>query len=271
MISTSLSLSIEEFAFGLGLAGGAEAAAGLLASTVGELSDVERNARLTAASHSLLARGLLSFDAIKGQRTTLPEFEQLVGTVLHASTTIRATRFQKDRESVLTFFVDQTASRPVAVGSRIVDAVTIMLNMLKSRDDCIEAIAQFIEASSLPTLDLEKPTAVAGTELLDLLRKATPTDDLSAIRYLNEHNIAPDLAAQIVQQTRAATRRGSVLSLQTDAQSGNIDANIGFIFAMDAHSGWLFAIEPNSMNELHIFPATASAMARICRQILPEF
>ena len=119
---------------------------------------------------------------------------------------------------------------------------------------------------------------MTNTALLDMLNTAASSEvDEQAVRLLRDSNFESDLAQQIVRQVRAATARGSVLSIsgpQTNtnaAQDVGVIADVGFVFASGPSSGWLFAVEPDTTDALSIYPTTAGAVGKICTAFIAEF
>jgi|GEM_PF-5348998 len=263
-------LSIEEFAFALGTVGGTEAALGFMTSTLGALPDHDRTSRLTAASHSLLARGLIRYDAAANLRSTEPPFKRMLLGVLQAIATIRCTRVHAGQTDAQTVFV----SPGLAVSSQVINAVTITLDVVEHWAGCVTRIADFIQAQSDTPAE---PITLTPVTLLDALNAApSPEADGRAETVLRQANVDPELARRIVQQTRAATMRGSVLSMRAEdpglaAEQANLRADVGFLFSAGPSSGWLFAVEPDKADTVAVYPATAGAVERVCQTFIPKF
>ena len=99
-----LRLSVEELAFAIGAIGEAETAGAFLRVLLGTRCREEIDGRLLSASHSLIARGYLTFDLSEKERELDKQLAELVGVLAGCDFSIRCGRSVQDGEDVHSYF-----------------------------------------------------------------------------------------------------------------------------------------------------------------------
>jgi hypothetical protein len=261
-MSHNYRLSLEELAFALGVIGGVDVASAFLVTTLGKLKDDDLSGRLTAASHSLLARELMTIEQGKGKlEAGLAE----VATAIVASThTIRCNEVGRDGERVVTFFV----SDAVIIEHELKNGVVAVLTRLPDTQAIVTRLAEFVTNGQT---QVDAPAGTIGVipvSVLEQFNRATPAQTAEQSRQdLVKTGIERSVAAKLAQDLASATARGSALLITSDAEGAPV-SNRGFLFSKGSQHLWLFNIQPTDPPQAEIYPGTHENLIRLGRLLL---
>lgn len=263
-MSPDYRLSIEELAFALGVIGGVEVASAFLLTTLGKLKDDDLSGRLTAASHSLLARELLTIEEGKGKLVT--GLAEVVTAIVASTRTIRCNEVSREGERVITFFASDTA----IVEHELQNGVVAVLARLPDAQSVVARLSAFIANGKTQADARAKTVGVVPMSVLEQFNQATSAQSPEKARQeLIKAGIESGVAAKLVQDLASATARGSALLVTTDAEGAPV-SNRGFLFSKGPQHLWLFNIQPTEPPQAEILPGTPSTLRQLCAVLLSE-
>lgn len=254
---TTFNLSVEEMAYIFGFLGGSEVAAGFLNATVGQLSPTDLTARLTAASHSLLARELLKLDLGTGQQTMDENLSGALKLVLTNGRNVRCTRLANGTEETTTYFLAEGK----AVEHTLWQAVCSRIEIL-APTDVPARVAAFVQAtaSDTPTTPLGQ---VAGSVLQQVRKQAGALPVAQMAETLTAAGLAPALATELA--TALSTPQmvwGTILLVELAAAEAQFVSNAGLFYALQDKQGWLFEFRDEQVSIYKASQAVASLLAQ---------
>lgn len=259
---TIFQLSIEEVAFALGYLGGADAAAGYLTAISGQISADELAGRMTAATHSLLARELLIIDLVSDEVSMNPELREATAALMTGATSIRVTVTTHGLDEVVTFFLD--GDRPVR--HQLIQDVVAHLTLLPDTDAIADdAVRMLCPAGLKEVAELIQVGAVSA-DILRQVRSLAATTSGAQQMALWQRSLPLETAARLTSDfgdTRAIW--GAVLRLST-AAGGTVEANQGFFTLALADHGWLFDLARDPARA-DVYVLNASSVRKATRQL----
>lgn len=260
---TTFALSIEEVAFAMGYLGGVETAAGFLTAITGKLPTDELTGRITAASHSLLARGLLILDSISARASLDPVLSQTIEPMLKGENSLRMSTTSNDIENTTTFFLDGVTP----VRHRLIQEVVSQITLL----DAIEAVATEIAETVCHAVPDEPIDSVSiGTVQVDALRQVrlktatVPASELIAL--LQNHLPKTAVARMVSDMSDAKAMWGTVLRLEA-GNDGAVEANKGFFTVVVSDHGWLFDMTHDPA-QADVFSLSATSVRQATMRLL---
>lgn len=236
----SLSLSIEEVAFALAVAGDSDVAAGFLQSLVGDLSPDQLSGRLTAAGHSLLARRILTIDLSNQQSSMSTDLARIVSVFTSASSSIRCTKTLNAGEMTVTYFFDRNGCLEYVVEQGVVSHLTLF----DSHSDVLNRILEFVECRESRRARVWGK--VNGESLQIMRRLASERDELSLKRHIQHSLDDAVVDALVASMLDRQAIWGAVLLLTTTSASPEIEANRGVFYLNTQDTSWLFDATDNS-------------------------
>lgn len=230
----SFSLSIEEVAFALAAAGDSDGAAGFLQSLVGNLSPDQLSGRLTAASHSLLARGILTIDLSNQQSSMSTDLARIVSVFTNATSSIRCTKTVNAGEMTVTYFFDRDGCLEYVVEQGVVSHLTLF----DAHTDVLSRIIDFVECRKSGRAQVWGK--VSGESLQIMRRMASERDETRLKQHIQQRldHAAVDALATSMLDGQAIW--GAVLLLTTTSTSPEIEANKGIFYLNTRDTTWLF-------------------------------
>lgn len=259
---TVFQLSIEEVTFALGFLGGADVAAGYLTAITGQLSTDELAGRVTAATHSLLARDLLIIDSVSGDGSMNPDLRETIAALMTGENSLRVTVTTQGLDEVVTFFLD--GDRPVR--HQLIQDVVTRLVLLPD----IDAVAEDIVRMMCPVA-LEEPAESIRVDVIpaDILRQArllAATASAAQQMALLQRVLPVETAARLASDFGDAQARwGAVLRLSTGTGE-TLEANQGFFTVALADHGWLFDLASDPARA-DVYLLNASSVQKATRQL----
>lgn len=239
-MSKSFSLSIEEVAFALAAVGGSDVAAGFLQSVVGNLSPDQLSGRLTAASHSLLARQMLTIDLSEEQSSLSSDLAKIVSIFTGATSSIRCTKTHNAGEMTLTYFVAHNGCLEYSTEQGVVSHLTLY----DSLSEILSRILEFVEGHENSRA---RVWGKVSGETLQLLRRLASERDEARLKKQIQQNLEDavvDALATAMLDKQAIW--GAILLLTTTFASPEIEANRGVFYLNTQDTTWLFDTTDNA-------------------------
>lgn len=274
MSKTFYNLSIEEMAYAMGFLGGAETAAGFLQTLTGQLSNSNLDGRITAASHSLLARGYLQFDLDNGAKALQAELSQAITTMLTHRYFFRCDKTNPRNAKVEIPQVSYFLGDACVVKHEVELGVVSRLVLYPNINDLVPLLMVFIG-------EAWNDKAFVGRD-----EKLTPTGKLQDTLFQQLRNFAKtlmrdsgDLALQLQAQLPFASANQLVNDINSETvQWGSIfrlemhpdqlGINRGIVFARHPARTWLFEINANTQGQWLVYNASSEIMAAVLAQFV---
>lgn len=274
MNNTSYSLSIEELAYAMGFLGGAETAAGFLQTLAGQLNDANLDGRITAASHSLLARGYLQFDLSSKAKALQAELSQAVTAMLTPRYSFRCDKTNPHNAEVEATQTSYFLGDACVVKHEVELGVVSRLALYPNSDDLVPLLMTFIGQAwgDRPFISPDEKPAAAGKledTLIQQLRNfaKTPTRDPGALALQLQAHLPFAVANQLAHDVDAETVQwGSIFRLEM--HPGQMDINQGIIFARQPARTWLFEISAATQAQWLVYNASSEVMAAVLAQFV---
>lgn len=233
-------IAVEELAFAMGFLGDSAAAAGFLNTIFGEQNQDNLSGRITAASHSLLARDLLTIDLGSGESRLTDEFHDIVQTIVTSGRSVRCQRLVEGQDQVLTFFFSdgRIVSHEIEMG------VVSRLAPIDHVDEVSVQVVAFLEPVSVGQPIME-PLGRLSTDALQRIRQAAAIGDSQQINAELEGKISPSVVADLLEDlSDPKIVWGSILRLETvsgDSETA-VTSDNAILSASVIDRRWLFLI-----------------------------
>ncbi|MGB9620495.1 MAG: hypothetical protein ACPL7K_08800 [Armatimonadota bacterium] len=260
---TTFNLSIEEVAFALGYVGGADTAAGFLSTLIGQRSADELAGRLTAAGHSLIARGLLVPAPASPGATLASELRQAAESMVKGDNVLRVTVTAAERDQVVTFFMSNSG----AIRHELNHGVVSELVLLPNIESVQRSIANLIAPDRISSGATEPVGRMNAAQLRELRQKAgnaSPAELASWLAGSLPFHIATRISTVM---SDAASTWSATLQLVTN-EIGSVESNRGIFTVFMPEEGWLFDMSNDpSFAEVYLLDRdiAASAVGRLMK------
>ncbi len=233
---TVFQLSLEEVAFAMGYLGGAKVAAGYLTAITGKLSSDELAGRMTAASHSLLARDLLVLDAATARASMEQELQQAIAALMTGENSLRVSATTDGLDNVVTFFLD--GSRPVR--HQLIQEVVTRLILMADMEAVALDIVRLLCPEGLPEQTSAARIGVMPVAVLQQARSQAMIASVAQLISLLQGALPLETAVRLASDfSDPQATWGAVLRLKAGT-GGVLEANQGcFTVSLPEH-GWLF-------------------------------
>jgi len=238
---TTFKLSVEEVAFALGYVGGADTAAGFLISLIGQHTAEDLTGRLTAASHSLVARELLASIPGTDEMVLDPAMLRVANSMVKGKDVLRVTASAAGGDQVVSFFLDGAE----AVQHRFILGAVSQITLLDDLQQVASAVADVVAPASLPGPAAELVGRIPVDRLRELRVRAETTPPSELASLLPEFPEAVTNAIVTVVGDAAATWT-TTLRLVT-GEAGSVESDRGFFTVFISGAGWLFDMGSDSM------------------------
>jgi hypothetical protein len=254
---TTLRLSVEEVAYAMGLVGEPAAARGFLVSLLGDLEEPEMEGHLYAASHSLMARGLLHLNVAERTQRLDESLASMVDTVLHYDFSVQCSRSAGPAETtppLVLFF----AGRRI-VGQTLDAGVISSLEEISDEAEAAARCGAFYDA---PDLGNESPELLGAIPVAVLDRAAEiPAPQLEELHnWLIEAGLPGEIAAGLAEDLRAQEYRGSIIRIdrtdRTDgreADAGGALSSTGLLLLRSARRLWVMELVSGDPLRLSVY------------------
>ena len=251
-------LAVEELAYAMGVLGGTDTAVGFLLALLGERPHLETEGRLLAASHALVARGYLDFDAKTGDKWLTEGLRRVVMPMLQNDFSIRCSWAAKGHEDILTLYA---ASGKLAVHQLHREVVSL----LQQLSDWKAAQNHLLTFFDLPTIDGgESPDKLATlpADLVDTLRRGTKSRSLErTTSQLRAHGVPEDAATELAADLRQHGHRGSIIRITR--QGDQVVSNQGFLILKAEKRSWFLVIHPDDEPLMDIYAGSPALFKQL--------
>ena len=267
-------LSIDEVGFALGFLGGTEVAARFLTTVLGPEAAEKRSGRLSAASHALIARDLLTVDLNQTQNGSklAPDLQAALTVMATPTLTLHCTRRAGGKKRQITLFSN-------ASGMTVHELNTGVVSRLDFSADPNALIARVV-------------AWVAGDGLSDSLQSASedmvatvplsgiriPRQALTRLRLNGVPNRLPTALADPLPAGLAADLVGegvvwgAVMVLKPGSPLGHapqVESEAGFLYATGPHGRcWLFLMTPENPDTAEVLYGTRQSIEQIVEKQL---
>ena len=233
-MSSSFRLSIEEVAVSIASLGNSEAAAGFLQSITGDLTSDQLSGRLTAATHSLIARELLNIDLANESSILQTDLARSISVMLRSTIgSVRCAKTYLEGEKAITFFADHEWWLEYTIDFGVVSRLTL----IQSIADVTRRICEFSEFRDGEAQLLGK---VSG-DSLQILRSLADEQNKPRLQHQIQEHLGEAIATELASaMTSPQAEWGAILHLTTSADLQGIEANKGIFFLNTTSSTWLF-------------------------------
>ena len=259
-------LSVEELGFAMGFLGGTDVAAGFLEAILGAQNQDNLSGRITAASHSLIARGLLTLDLATGQNELNGDLSTLVKTMMLSNRSLRCQSEGPAGERILTCFLrDDTA-----VTHQLEFGVVSHLTALAAKKEIVTCIVDFVGPTEGETA-VNQPIAQISIDRLQTIREYIAAGQTVRAKQSLAEVLPSPLAQELAddfQQT--AVTWGSILHLETDSEDAEapLESNEGILYTALPEKLWLFQIVAENPVEASLFRGNKKQLQQMVQVIL---
>ncbi len=256
-----IELSVEELAFTMGYLNNNEAAAGLMTATYGQLPRAELTGRITAASHSMIARGLLEIGESVAETTLNAALREMVTGLLNGERTLRCERRSGRNETLLTIQLDSTPF----VTHQLRHGVVSQLGMLADRAALLARIGEFVGLKGNSAENT--PIGTISAELLQTMRQQIGSESSAQIAERLSAELPTASANELATDlTAVATDWGSILPITVTEATGDqppLEANSGLFYAVTPQNSWLFYIAPEDATQATIYRGSPQTLHQL--------
>lgn len=262
-MKTMIRLSVEEVAFIAGYLGETAAAAGYLTGVVGSQSAENFNGRITAAGHSLIARGLMQLGTSPGEVIVDDAARDLIQVVVSTNRSLRCEKLGGGENDVLTIFLNPERQVLHRIRSEVVAEICDVLGF----DNITEQVAQFVGTSEAGNLT---PLGTIDLAELEELRDRIVSLDRASVYALLATRIDTTAADELATVLKGdSVTWGSIMILDTADQAGTtqVVANEGILYASFAGQLWFFAIGSGD-NQTKIYQGGKAVLGSLLQTLL---
>ncbi len=260
-------LSVEELAFAMGFLGGSDVAAGFLEAAVGKQNTDNVSGRITAASHSLLARELLTLDLSDNTNELRSDLAALVKIMLSTDRSVRCQSLGAGEDRVLTCFMSDGAM----VAHELEMGVVAKLEAIKDIAHLKNKIMSFIQ----PPEDKAASNSIGrlSGDALQRVRQLIARGEMDKARILLGESL-PEAVVQMLADDLAHddVAWGTVLLVETAPENSDtpLESNNGVLYASTPRNLWLFQFVPNDMVNVNVFEGSAGQLRLLLDQMMSQ-
>lgn len=261
-------LSVEEVAYSMSLLGDPTSARGMLSALLGDMQKEELEGHLYAATHSLMARGLLKLDLEQRTQQLNDGLAGLVRTLLRHDSSLQCSKASQSAGLGMPLAFYFAADRIVkhAITSGVISDVATVADTAEVVKDC----AAFF--------DLPWPSAHAGQSgrgpesvgsIPSTLLDDAATPDASAARLSEQLlalGIASDVASDLAADLGKFDFRGSVIRLDTDPD-GSLSGR-GLLLLKSASRLWVLQAPPGESARLNVYAGGPDVFSAMVNELL---
>jgi len=262
MSSEKYVMAVEELAYAMGVLGGVDTAIGFLLAILGERPRLETEGRLLAASHALIARDYLDFDAETGEKWLDEGLKNAVMAMMRNDYSLRCSRIANGRELNKNLYVWGDGLIAHTLHREVVSQLELMAYWETARMHC----RTFFPFPS----EQETETAILATfpaDLIDQIRMTVferSVDEIAA--ELMRYEISQATAKQFAADIRQQDYRGSVMKIEM-SQDQPI-SNHGFLILAAGERYWLMDIEPSSAPQIKLYAGNEATFHQLFSSLI---
>lgn len=265
--ASTLNLSFEELAFAIGAIGENDVAAGFLRGLLGMRTKEEIDGRLLAASHSLIARGLMTPDFEKDEPVLDPVLADYASVMARCDYSIRCGRSTDDGEDVLTLFVKGDNS----IAHRIHLNVVSQISAVASLDDSLPELLGF--AGLEPTGKKDEPLpeslgTLKQTILAELATREAPfgVNDVRSLIESAQTDLPEEIVEMLVASLCSVSDRVGIARIEI--RDGEIRSDQGLLLLRSGKALWALVLDPSTPEELRVYQATPAAVVGVIQGLM---
>ena len=235
----SYRLGIEELAMVLNLAGSPEAAKQLLIQNFGEMNEDEERGRLLAASHSLMAKGLVK---VNNDLTILDKkYAEFVQSIFANEFYIRFSKNLPEAEEILIhYFQDERI-----ISHQVTSGVVHELNPVTDFDKVVRSGIEFFELDS--TEDFDSFEVDVAYSLLETIKAEAVTQPDKIVSEIDSIGVPEPTCHLLAEDLIQPAYYGSVMRLEIVEEELRSDR--GFLILRGKKRCWLFRILSSEDNQ----------------------
>ena len=257
-------LSIEEVAYALGLLGGPETAATYLQNLLGERPADEINGRLLAASHALVARGLLTFD----METTAKELDADFGRVIEDLARAQCVLSLTQRTAQARTAADLYFHGEMVIEQRIDRAVVAELEALPGRAQATARILAFFGVEADAT---DAHSAALAAFPASLLSQVKRSDAHGLAALLQAEGVGASIATQFANDVAATISRGNILQTRPLMEgAARIEVQSGVLLMRSPARSWLVHLAQPNPALAQLYPLNAKTLRTAIDELTRE-
>lgn len=261
MSNPRIVLSIEELAYALGVIGGEDVASGFLLSVLGERPKEELEARLLSASHSLIARRILTLDLETMTKTIKPDVHTLLSPLLVNRFSLRCSRTQNGIETIVNYYFGD-----VIISYRTLNPVIAEIGQMNSVNDILSDIASFYVLPHINAPSDQSAMEVPAPLIEALKNNANQLAQEQMMVQLQAAGVEEQLATALLEDLITDELRGSIIRIeQHDAA---LISNEGFLILKSPKRFWLFQILASDLPKLQIWQGNHERFAECFSELL---
>ena len=240
--SFKVSLSVEELATCFMFAGKKDEGKGILKGSTGELNSDEERGRFMAASHSLIARGLLSSE--NGTARLSAEVNEIVNGMLISPTTVRASKTIPGGEAILAFY----ASPAGWMEHRITDQIIHYFRLSVQKSEIYDVFEQFFSPVYKSDLNINPILLPYDFFKLDSKERRSFDAILKKIHQTSPNQTGSETLARDMAQ---AQWRGNLLKLEVAKQKNDLDTQSIF-WVQGSDKLWVIYADGNDLQNVKL-------------------
>ena len=233
--ASKIRLSAEELAYAMGEIGESIVAGGFLQGLYGVRCRDEISGRLHAASHGLMARGLLEVDLDSGTHELDDAIAKLARTIARTTFSIRCGRWHRNTESVLGLFFHDEA---IVAHELLLHAVSEVTAIADTSEAVCKALGFLsLAESSTKTAPLPEVIAKLPTEYVDSIFGLVASASLETLETKLLEKLPAAIATRLAADFLANDSWGSCMRIEGGDTKAHSDR--GFFFVRGSKSLWL--------------------------------
>lgn len=259
-------LSLEEIAFAFAALGRSELAASFLKTTVGDLHPDNLTGRLTAASHSLIARDLFALTSDSGTPALDEQLAQTLQVVLDADHSLRCSRSTGTigEEAVLTLYLKGER----LVSNRMIQEVVAHLLPLDRAELATQLLAFIGDGVGTLGEGNEALGTISADQLQLVRREAVNRPIETVVARLDPYfprTVAEAIAGDFA---RPSVTWGSVIRLASqEVADRDRDDSAGLLYAAVDGRLWLFHIAPDNQAVAHAYRGDRALLEQLVESL----
>jgi len=232
MQKQGFALSVEELALGFSLLDEAQKAHDLMVAQLGEMTPEEARARLLAASHGLLARGLLSIGE-EGKIHLEPSLERMVRALIAPTFSLQYSRAYRDAKFVLAYHF----TNGLVLAHWLEGGVVHRIIEVEKREAVVEGGMDFFNVAGAASFRCP-PTEIP----YDVMGQIKDEDDPAIVlRRLAEGGVEKTTREMLAEDVERTEYRGSILRVEYDEDKPS-RSDQGLLVLRGRERLWLFRV-----------------------------
>jgi hypothetical protein len=246
----------------MGVLGGVDTAIGFLLAILGERPRLETEGRLLAASHALIARNYLDFNAKTGEKWLDEGLKDAVMAMMRNDYSLRCSRIANGEELNKNLYVWGDALIAHILHREVVSQLESIADWETARTHCRTFF-------SFPS-DQETETVILATfpaDLIDQIRMTASDRSVNEIAAeLMGYEMSREMAKQFATDIKQQDYRGSVMKIEM-SQDQPI-SNHGFLILTAGDRYWLMDIDPSPAPQIRLYAGNEATFQQLFSSLI---